>query len=33
LTVSDDIIRHKQATAAERQSAFMKMVEIALETI
>jgi len=33
LTVSDDIIRHQQATAAERQNAFMKMVEIALETV
>ena len=33
LTVSDDILRGKQATAAERQNAFMTMVEIALETI
>lgn len=33
LTVSDEIITGRTATAAQRQSAFMKMVEIALETV
>jgi purine-nucleoside phosphorylase len=33
LTVSDEIITGKTATAAQRQSAFMSMVEIALEAV
>jgi len=33
LTVSDEIITGRTATAEQRQSAFMNMVEIALEAV
>lgn len=32
LTISDSLVSHKQTTAEERQTAFTKMMEIALET-
>jgi purine-nucleoside phosphorylase len=33
LTVSDSLVTHEQATKEERQTTFMKMVEIAFKTI
>ena len=32
LTVSDEILTHRESTSAQRQTAFTAMMEVALET-